>query len=306
MALGFRQALASGFSLVAPRGVTTELSAARVTSPRDVSQPRHEDAGRRLQWTFSLRLFKVGQCELPGPAVFRVSPPDAWHLLYFYMAVVQGHGKTLILNPGLPADLSEINSVWTAMAGERCRVRRAENERSDSILESIGVAAAAVDYVLVTPFKTFALGDLSLFPNATVCLSQRGWTEQYLARRYPLPDSDPLSIPDDTFERLQRSVPNPVKLLRDEDEIVPGIRAFWVGARDRSSMAFVVNTARGAVVLSDCCFKYENIEQPHPTGIADSLEECLTAYTRMRSEGSIVVPLYDPAVLERFPDGRVG
>ena len=70
-------------------------------------------------------------------------------------------------------------------------------------------------------------------------------------------------------------------------------------------MAFVVNTARGGVVLSDCCFKYENVEQPHPIGIADSLEECLTAYTRMRSEGT-VVPLYDPAVLERYPDGRIG
>jgi hypothetical protein len=269
-------------------------------------QPRDTEGSSRFQVTFSIRLFKVGQCELPGPAVFRVSPPDAWHLLYFYMAVVQGHGKTVVLNPGLPDDLSEINSVWTAIAGERCRVRRTEDERTEAILASLGIAPAMVDHVLVTPFKTYALGDLTLFPKATVCLSQRGWTEQYLARRYPLTEPEPLAIPDDTFERLQRGVPNPVKLLRDEDEIVPGIRAFWVGARDRSSMAFVINTARGAVALSDCCFKYENIEQPHPTGIADSLEECLTAYTRMRSEGSIVVPLYDPAVLDRFPDGRIG
>jgi hypothetical protein len=97
-----------------------------------------------------------------------------------------------------------------------------------------------------------------------------------------------------------------VKLLRDEDEILPGIRAFWVGTRDRSSMAYVVNTSRGNIVLSDCCFKYENVEQLQPTGIAESLEECLNAYTRMRTEGKHVVPLYDPAVLERFADGRIG
>jgi hypothetical protein len=30
---------------------------------------------------FSVRIFKVGQCEMPGPAVFRVSPQDDWHLL---------------------------------------------------------------------------------------------------------------------------------------------------------------------------------------------------------------------------------
>lgn len=267
---------------------------------------RESDGVPRAQTTYSVRMFKVGQCELPGPAVFRVSPPDAWHVLYFYMGVIEGQGKTIVLNPGLPEDLSEINSVWTAMAGERCRVRRTEDERAESILDRLGIAAASVDDVLVTPFKTYALGDLSLFPSATVCLSQHGWTERYLARRYPLPDPEPLAVPDGTFDRLQRGVPNPVKLLRDEDEIVPGIRAFWVGARDRSSMAFVVNTARGGVVLSDCCFKYENVEQPHPIGIADSLEECLTAYTRMRSEGTTVVPLYDPAVLERYPDGRIG
>jgi len=43
-----------------------------------------------------------------------------------------------------------------------------------------------------------------------------------------------------------------------------------------------------------------------PTGIAESLEACLNAYARMRSEGEVVIPLYDPALLERFPDGRIG
>jgi hypothetical protein len=255
---------------------------------------------------FTVRAFKVGQCELPGPVVFRMSGPDDWHRLYFYMVVIQGSGKTLVLNPGLPDDLSAINGEWTAIAGERCRIRRTEDERTDAVLERIGIALARVDFVLLTPFKTYALGDLDLFPNATICLSQRGWTEQYLARRYPLPEPDPLAVPAEIFDRLHRGVPNPVKLLRDDDEIVPGVRTFWVGVRDRSSMAYAVNTTRGTIILSDCCFKYENIEQLQPTGIAESLEDCLTAYTRIRSEASTVVPLYDPAVLERFPDGRVG
>jgi hypothetical protein len=298
----------SRFQLVLPANAAGPPVHAPVAAPgeRRVSpSPSRLQASDRFQGVFTIRAFKVGQCELPGPVVFRTSPPDDWHLLYFYMILIQGLGKTLVLNPGLPDDLSEINSVWTAIAGERCRVRRTEDERAEAILEQIGLSPSSVDYVLLTPFKTYALGDLRSFPRATVCLSQRGWTEQYLARKYPLPEPEPLSVPDDTFDRLQRGDPNPLKLLRDEDDICPGVRAFRVGVRDRSSMAYVVNTGRGAVVLSDCCFKYENIEQPHPTGVADSLEECLNAYTRMRSEGSTVVPLYDPAVLERFPDGRV-
>jgi hypothetical protein len=112
-------------------------------------------------------------------------------------------------------------------------------------------------------------------------------------------------VPDPIFDRLQHGAPNPMRLLRDEDEILPGIRAFHVGVRDHSSMAYVVNTARGAVIMSDCCFKYENIEQPQPTGLAESLEDCLTAYARIRNEAEIVMPLYDPALLERFPNGRI-
>jgi hypothetical protein len=269
------------------------------------ASPSRQSTGERFQGVFTIRVFKVGQCEFPGPIIFRTSPPDEWHLLYFYMVVIQGLGKTLVLNPGLPDDLSGINGVWTAMAGERCRIRRTDEERTEVILERIGIAAEDVHFVLLTPFKSYALGNLDLFPHATVCLSQRGWTEHYLSRRYPPPEPDPLAIPEDIFDRLQVGEPNALQLLRDEDDILPGIRAFRVGVRDRSSMAYVVNSSNGAVILSDCCFKYENIEQLQPTGTAESLEDCLNAYTRMRSEASTIVPLYDPAVLDRFPDGRI-
>lgn len=296
----------SEFPVVLPRGASAAAQTPSASAPPKGESPFRQNERARFQGVFTIRAFKVGQCELPGPIVFRTSPPDEWHHLYFYMVVVQGLGKTLILNPGLPDDLSEINSVWTAIAGERCRVRRTEDERTEVVLESNGIVPDNVHFVLLTPFKTYALGNLDLFPNATVCLSQRGWTEHYLARRYPLPEPDPLDVPEEVFDRLQRGVPNQLQLLRDEDEILPGIRAFRVGVRDRSSMAYVVNTSSGAVILSDCCFKYENVEDLQPTGIADSLEDCLNAYTRMRSESSTVVPLYDPAVLERFPDGRIG
>jgi len=284
---------------------TTPAQPARTAEPQQHPPPARQQRAGSFQGTFAVSAFKVGECELPGQLVFRTSPPDAWYLLYFYVVVIRGLGKTLIVNPGLPDDLSEMNRVWTELCGERCRVRRTEDERTEAVLESHGIVPANVDFVLLTPFKLYAIGNLDLFPRATVCLSQRGWTEQYLARRYPLPEPDLLAVPDPIFDRLQQGAPNPMRLLRDEDEILPGIRAFHVGVRDHSSMAYVVNTARGAVIMSDCCFKYENIEQPQPTGLAESLEDCLRAYARIRNEAEIVVPLYDPALLERFPDGRI-
>ena len=283
----------------------TTAQQVRTAVPQEPQSSGRERTGG-LQGTFTVSAYKVGQCELPGPIVFRGSPAGEWFLLYFYMIVIRGLGKTLIVNPGLPDDLSEMNQAWTELAGERCRVRRTEDERTEAVLESNGVVPGSVDFILLTPFKLYAIGNLDLFPAATVCLSQRGWTEHYLARRYPRPEPDPLAVPEPIFDRLQQGAPNPMRLLRDEDEILPGIRAFHVGVRDQSSMAYVVNTAKGAVVMSDCCFKYENVERPEPTGIADNLEGCLNAYARIRAEGEVVVPLYDPALLERFPDGRIG
>ena len=94
-----------------PPATPVHLPAASV--PHRGVSPRRPDTAGRFQGVFTIRVFKVGQCELPGPLVFRTSPPDEWHLLYFYMVVIQGLGKVLILNPGLPDDLSEINSAWT-------------------------------------------------------------------------------------------------------------------------------------------------------------------------------------------------
>jgi glyoxylase-like metal-dependent hydrolase (beta-lactamase superfamily II) len=297
----------SGFRVTLPSTVSvTSTQPGRTAIPDTLPPPSVQGRPGGFQGTFTVSAFKVGQCELPGPLVFRSSAADDWYLLYFYMIVIRGLGKTLIVNPGLPDDLSEMNQVWTELAGKRCRVRRTEDERTEGVLERNGVSPDSVDFILLTPFKVYAIGNLDLFPRATVCFSQRGWTEQYLARRYPSPEPDPLAVPDPIFDRLQQGAPNPLRLLRDEDEILPGIRAFHVGVRDHSSMAYVVNTAKGAVIMSDCCFKYENVEGPQPTGVAQSLQGCLNAYARMRAEGEVVVPIYDPALLERFPGGRIG
>jgi hypothetical protein len=99
--------------------------------------------------------------------------------------------------------------------------------------------------------------------------------------------------------------PEKVRLLEDEEEILPGLRGYWVGTHHRSSMAYSINTAKGRVVATDACFKYGNIEQNRPLGVMESLSECRAAYQRIRADASIVIPLYDPLVLERFPDGKV-
>jgi hypothetical protein len=71
-------------------------------------------------------------------------------------------------------------------------------------------------------------------------------------------------------------------------------------------MAYCIETAQGVVVASDAYFKYRNIEADHPLGVGESLAECHVTYNRVRREADIVLPLYDPEVLKRFPEGKIG
>jgi hypothetical protein len=70
-------------------------------------------------------------------------------------------------------------------------------------------------------------------------------------------------------------------------------------------MAYAVDTASGTVVVTDSVFKYGNVEQNHPLGIMESMDECFRTYDRLRREATIVVPIYDPEVVERYPGGLI-
>ena len=65
-------------------------------------------------------------------------------------------------------------------------------------------------------------------------------------------------------------------------------------------MAYAIETARGTVITSDCFFKYRNIVEMIPLGIMESLEECMHAYSRIKREADILLPLYDPAFSDSF------
>lgn len=254
---------------------------------------------------YEVHALKVGQSDVPGPEVYWMSHWEQWLTLYFYMVVIRGGGKTIIINTGPPTDLTEMNQQWASYAGPRCQMIRRDKERPSVALSTIGLAPEQVDYVLITPLQSYATGNIPLFRNAQVCISRRGWIEDFHAPRFPIHSPRRTRIPDDVLSYLELEAPDQVRLLDDEDEILPGLRAYWVGVHHRSSMAYSIQTSAGTVVVTDAAFHYGNVEIPHPLGILESMEECHRAYARFRREATVLVPLYDPEVLSRFPDGRI-
>jgi glyoxylase-like metal-dependent hydrolase (beta-lactamase superfamily II) len=243
---------------------------------------------------YQVEVLKMGRCEVPGPEVYWMSKWNTWELLYFWMVLIRGNGKNIIINTGPPRDLAPLNEVWSEAIDPRSQLLREASERPEQALAKLGISPSQIDYVLITPLRAYATGNISLFKNATVCISRRGWIEDFHAPKFGMHIPRKLRIPDDTLQYLEIEAPEKVRLLEDEDEIIPGVRCFWTGVHHRSSMAYAIDTARGTIIASDCFFKYANVEKMIPLGIMESLEECMQAYTRIKKEASILLPLYDP------------
>ncbi len=250
--------------------------------------------------TYEIQVLKMGQCEVPGPEVYWMSAWDTWETLYFWMVVIRGGGRTIIINTGPPEDLTALNQAWSKAIDPRSQMVRQADERPANALAHLGIKPSDVDYVLVTPLQAYATGNIPMFANATVCISQRGWIEDFHAPKYEMHIPRKLRIPDDVLQYLDITAPEKLRLLDDEEEVLEGIRAFWTGVHHRSSMAYSVQSAAGHVVISDCFFKYRNIEEKIPLGIMESLEECMHAYARIQAEADLLLPLYDHLVPERL------
>ncbi len=255
---------------------------------------------------YEIQFCKAGESDVPGPEVYWMRNWNTWETLNFIIVVVRGGGKTILINTGPPADLTGLNQAWVSGYGDpRTAIRRTEDELPQNVLRRAGVEPDLVDYVLLTPLQAYATSNIPLFPKATICISRRGWIEDIHAPLWPAHVPRNFCIPDDVLIYLETEARNRLRLLEDEEEILPGIRARWVGAHHRSSMAYFIETEAGVVAVSDCFFKYGNFEQNIPLGVQESMEECMRGYSMIRRSANLIVPLYDPEVFKRHPAGRI-
>lgn len=155
----------------------------------------------------------------------------------------------------------------------------------------------------MTPLQAYATGNLDLFRNAEICISRKGWIEDFQAPYYHLHVPRHLRIPTAVNNYLQNEGWEKLHLLADEEEILPGIRSFWAGVHHRSSIAVCVETENGTVLITDCFFKYGNLEQGRYLGVMESMMEADATWKRIRKESTISASIYDPELFNRHPGG---
>lgn len=255
--------------------------------------------------TFSIDVASMGQMDLPGPEVFWMSAWDEWFTATFWMVVARSDSHTVVVNTGPPEDLTALTELWRSSHPSGRKVfRRRPADTPGAALERLGVDPADVTHVVLSPTVVYTLGNLRMFPNATYVLSRRGWIEDVLAPPYAphLPRS--IFVPDDVLNFLLFEARDRVQLI-DEGPVIPGLSVWPALVHHRSSLAVCFETDRGSVIATDAAFSYRNVEENIYLGIGESYAEAMETYGRLRREAAILVPLYESAVLERHPHGRI-
>lgn len=253
---------------------------------------------------YTVTTLPVGHSEIPGPELYWMKDFGQWYELLFQVVLIQGDGVTAIVNTGPAADLGPLNSWWAGFLGERAAMRREPGEFVLDQLSAHGVAPADVTHVLLTPLQLYTVSNVLAFPNAQLCLTRRGWVHFHTTHGH-LHDNRETSLPDDVLVHLVTDAWPRVRLLEDEDEVAPGLRTWCSGVHHRASMVVEVDTAQGVVAVSDSYFYLGNVTGNHPIGICEDIYEAAATYARVREKADVVLPLYDPANLTRFPDGKV-
>jgi hypothetical protein len=252
----------------------------------------------------TIKLIDVGRSEIPGPELFWMKDFDSWHPLCFQVALIEGPDSLILLNTGPAKDLEPMNAGWRALLGPRAAMDGQPGKHILEQLDGLGVAPAQITHVILTPLQLYTISNLLDFTAAQICISRRGW-DHFHSGRAVLHDTRHTSIPDHILTPLVTSERGRLRLLEEEDEVVPGVRTWWSGVHHRASLAVEVDTTQGVVTMSDSYFWLENVDQAHPIGISENIWEALDTYDRVRDTADVIVPLYDPKNFDRFPGGVI-
>ena len=255
---------------------------------------------------YSIQAFNMGTFWVPGPEVYWMEAWNQREEMNVLIYLVRAGDKNILINTGPPQDLTVINAAWLSFFGyPEAQITRTDDQLPQNILKSQGLTPDDISMVLVTPLQAYATANIHLFKNATIGISRRGWIEDFQAPTYHLHVPRHLRIPPEVNQYIQNEGWEKVRLLADEEEVLPGLRVFWAGVHHRSSMGVAIDTEKGTVIISDCFFKYGNVEKGRYLGVMESMMEADATWARIRKEADIIASIYDPEVFARHPNGII-
>jgi len=246
---------------------------------------------------YKIHPLKNGRCVIAGHHAFYKGNPRERYEYALFVWLILGPDKPIVVDVGL-RDVAEMNRGAAGVLAEP--ITQEPQEAMPAQLARFDLRPEDVGYVLLTHLHFDHVNELDRFTSATIFVGKK---EFELATANQWRGS---WAPAETLELLCNRWRDRVRLVEDE-QILPGIRTFWIGGHTPGSIAIAVQTRLGTAVLTgDTVSLLANIERDIPVGVYRNLSEVRSAMQRIRQEADIILPSHDPNVFERFPEGVIG
>jgi glyoxylase-like metal-dependent hydrolase (beta-lactamase superfamily II) len=172
-------------------------------------------------------------------------------------------------------------------------------------VEAAGVKPDAVTDIIISHAHWDHVDGADLFPKATIWI-QREEYQYYTGDAWRARNTHGGVDADDMLALLRINTEGRLRFVEgDDQEPIPGIRAYIGGKHTWASQYVSVKTGAGTVVFaSDNVYLYENLDKHVP--IAQTLDAAsnLKAQDRIRtlaSDPRLIIPGHEPLVFEKFP-----
>lgn len=238
-----------------------------------------------------------GVCAIAGHHAFDGGDPAETYEYALYVWLVLGGDRPMLVDAGL-TDVAEMNRGAAHVL--RKPIVQSPHETSRAQLRRFGLTPADIGHVFVTHLHFDHVDDLLLYTNARIYVGRKEW------------EGAVQKAPSWGHGRILREfTQNPQArqrlVLVEDQEVLPGVEAFWVGGHTPGSMAWRIHTAHGWVVLTgDTVSLLANLERNVPIGVYDNRAQCLAAMQTIRAKADVVLPSHDPATPLRWPPAPAG
>jgi N-acyl homoserine lactone hydrolase len=203
--------------------------------------------------------------------------------------LILGGEKVILVDAGVRESL--------AQSSEAFRIEP-EHELSANLARH-GITADEVEGVIFTHLHIDHSGLADKFPNAVLYV-QRRELQYAAAPMFPVRFYDRIDIAkfvDPLFGQIE--------FLEGETEIIPGVRCIPTGGHTPGHQMVYVDVPSGtAIITGDNVYLADvAMRDGTPPGYIVDLADTLAAIARIRRDGDHVLPMHDPMVYERYPNG---
>jgi glyoxylase-like metal-dependent hydrolase (beta-lactamase superfamily II) len=254
---------------------------------------------------YQVRIVHYGDQGFPGPALYHLSRFGEILNIPFYFWVVQGEGRTILIDTGVSSEQAAIESKNTvARFGKECSWNVPPEKDPIKQLGDLGITPDTIDAIIFTHLHPDHSANLPAFPESQLIMARRAWEAIHSPSHPNL--IKPGLYPDYVMEELHKELGTRFRLVEDGESIFPGIQCYRVGGHSPDLTVVTVETSEGEVIIaSDAAIHYESLESNWPTA-SFNMADSLYALDFIKGRGGIILPGHDWDTLKRHPTQVIG